>query len=109
MLVFIRNILLTENNTDLGDSALVDSVVVCLTPTQVIMVDLDNFTSLDVLILQEDIYKDSVYYSNSYQIPLPGGMSYVESFSVSEDASESPSLTIRLSDSFGQEILDLQE
>ena len=42
------------------------------------------------------------------QIPLPGGMSYVESFSVSEDASESPSLTIRLSDSFGQEILDLQ-
>ena len=70
--------------------------------------DLENFTSLDVLILQEDIYKDSVYYSNSYQISSLGGMSYVESFSVSEDASESPSLTIRLSDSFGQEILDLQ-
>jgi hypothetical protein len=35
-------------------------------------------------------------------------MSYVESFSVSEDVSESPSLTIRLSNNFGQEILDLQ-
>jgi hypothetical protein len=104
---FYTQILLTENNTDLGTNPIVDSVVMSYTYSGYYG-DLENFTSLDVLILQEDIYKDSVYYSNSYQIPLPGGMSYVESFSVSEDASESPSLTIRLSDSFGQEILDLQ-
>jgi len=104
---FYTQILLTENNTDLGTNPIVDSVVMSYTYSGYYG-DLENFTSLDVLILQEDIYKDSVYYSNSYQIPLPGGMSYVESFSVSEVGSESPSLTIRLSDSFGQEILDLQ-
>ena len=104
---FYTQLLLTENNTDLGSNAVVDSVVMSYTYSGYYG-DLENFTSLDVLILQEDIYKDSVYYSNSYQTPLLMGMSYVESFSVSEDASESPSLTIRLSDSFGQEILDLQ-
>ena len=104
---FYTQILLTENNTDLGTNPIVDSIVMSYTYSGYYG-DLENFTSLDVLILQEDIYKDSVYYSNSYQISSLGGMSYVESFSVSEDASESPSLTIRLSDSFGQEILDLQ-
>ncbi len=104
---FYTQILLTENNTDLGTNPIVDSVVMSYTYSGYYG-DLENFTSLDVLILQEDIYKDSVYYSNSYQISSLGGVSYVESFSVSEDASESPSLTIRLSDSFGQEILDLQ-
>ena len=104
---FYTQILLTENNTDLGTNPIVDSVVMSYTYSGYYG-DLEDFNDLDVLILQEDIYKDSVYYSNSYQIPPPGGMLYVESFSVSEDASESPSLTIRLSDSFGQEILDLQ-
>jgi hypothetical protein len=104
---FYTQILLTENNTDLGSNAVVDSVVMSYTYSGYYG-ELENFTSLDVLILEEDIYKDSVYYSTSYVIPVPTGMSYVESFSVSEDGSESPSLTIRLSDSFGQEILDLQ-
>ena len=104
---FYTQILLTENNTDLGSNAVVDSVVMSYTYSGYYG-ELENFTSLDVLILEEDIHKDSVYYSTSYVIPVPAGMSYVESFSVSEDGSESPSLTIRLSDSFGQEILDLQ-
>ena len=104
---FYTQILLTENNTDLGSNAVVDSVVMSYTYSGYYG-ELENFTSLDVLIFEEDIYKDSVYYSTSYVIPVPAGMSYVESFSVSEDGSESPSLTIRLSDSFGQEILDLQ-
>ena len=104
---FYTQILLTENNTDLGSNAVVDSVVMSYTYSGYYG-ELENFTSLDVLILEEDIYKDSVYYSTSYVIPVPAGMSYVESFSVSEDGSESPSLTIRLSDSFGQEIIDLQ-
>ena len=104
---FYTQILLTENNTDLGSNAVVDSVVMSYTYSGYYG-ELENFTSLDVLILEEDIHKDSVYYSTSYVIPVPAGMSYVESFSVSEDGSGSPSLTIRLSDSFGQEILDLQ-
>ena len=103
---FYTQILLTENNTDLGVNAIVDSVVISYIYSGYYG-ELEDFTSLDVLVLQEDIYKDSVYYSTSYPIPIPTGMSYVESFSVSEDASENPSFTIRLSDNFGQEILDL--
>jgi hypothetical protein len=68
---------------------------------------LENFTSLDVLVLQDDIYKDSVYYSTSYPIPTPGGMSYVESFSVSNDT-EKPLLKVKLNNDFGQDILDLE-
>ncbi|MGY8954744.1 MAG: DUF4270 family protein, partial [Flavobacteriales bacterium] len=64
--VFYTQILLTENNTDLGTNPIVDSVVMSYTYSGYYG-DLENFTSLDVLILQEDIYKDSVYYSNSYQ------------------------------------------
>ena len=87
---FYTQILLTENNTDLGNNPILDSVVMSYTYSGYYG-DLENFTSLDVLILQEDIYKDSVYYSTSYAMPVPSGMSYVESFSVSEDATESPS------------------
>ena len=103
---FYTQILLTENNTDLGVNAIVDSVVISYIYSGYYG-ELEDFTSLDVLVLQEDIYKDSVYYSTSYPMPIPTDTSYVESFSVSEDASENPSLTIRLSDNFGQEILDL--
>ena len=104
---FYTQILLKENNTDLGTNPTVDSVELSYTYSGYYG-DLEEFTSLDVLVLQEDIYKDSVYYSTSYAMPVPAGMSNVESFSVSEDGSENPSLTMRLSDSFGQEILDLQ-
>ena len=104
---FYTQILLTENNTDLGINPIVDSVKLSYTYLGYYG-DLEDFTSLDVLVLQEDIYKDSIYYSTSYTIPVPDDMSYVESFSVSEDASENPSLTIRLIGDFGQEILDLE-
>ena len=104
---FYTQILLIENNTDLGNNPIVDSVVMSYTYSGYYG-ELEDFTSLDILVLQEDIYKDSVYYSTSYAMPIPNVMSYVESFSVSEDASANPSLTIRLSDNFGQEILDLE-
>ena len=104
---FYTQILLKENNTDLGVNAVVDSVVISYMYSGYYG-ELEDFTSLDVLVLQEDIYKDSVYYSTSYAMPIPTGMSYVESFSVSEDVSENPTLTIRLSDNFGQEILALE-
>ena len=104
---FYTQILLIENNTDLGNNPIVDSVILSYTYSGYYG-ELEDFTSLDILVLQEDIYKDSVYYSTSYAMPIPNVMSYVESFSVSEDASENPSLTIRLSDNFGQEILDLE-
>ena len=104
---FYTQILLRENNTDLGTNPTVDSVELSYTYSGYYG-DLEDFTSLDVLVLQEDIYKDSIYYSTSYTLPVPAGMSYVESFSVSQEASENPTLTVKLSGSFGQEILDLE-
>ena len=104
---FYTQILLTENNTDLGTNPTVDSVKLSYTYSGYYG-DLEDFTSLDVLVLQDDIYKDSIYYSTSYTIPVSSGMQYVESFSVSDEASESPLLTVKLSGDFGQEILDLE-
>ena len=104
---FYTQILLTENNTDLGTNPIVDSVVLSYIYSGYYG-DLQDFTSLDVVVLQEDIYKDSIYYSTSYTIPVSSGMQYVESFSVSDEASESPLLTVKLSGDFGQEILDLE-
>ena len=104
---FYTQILLTENNTDLGTNPTVDSVDLSYTYSGYYG-DLEDFTSLDILVLQDDIYKDSVYYSTSYTLPVSGGMQYVESFSVSKDATESPLLTVRLTNDFGQQILNLE-
>ena len=104
---FYTQILLTENNTDLGGSAIVDSVVMSYTYSGSYGDDLVDFTSLDILVLQDNIYKDSVYYSTSYPIPTPGGMSYVESFSVSDDI-EKPLLKVKLNNDFGDLILELK-
>ena len=103
---FYTQILLTENNTELGDNPTVDSVVMSYTYSGYYG-DLADFTSIDVLVLQDNIYKDSVYYSTSYPIPTPGGMSYIESFSVSNDT-EKPLLKVKLNNDFGDLILDLE-
>ena len=104
---FYSQILLTDNNTDLGANPTVDSVVLSYTYSGYYGDELADFTSVDVLVLQDDIYKDSVYYSTSYPIPTPGGMSYIESFSVSNDT-EKPLLKVKLSNDFGDLILDLE-
>ena len=104
---FFTQVLLTENNTDLGTSPEVDSVVLSYTYSGSYGDDIPAFIRLDVLVLQDDIYKDSVYYSTSYPIPTPGGMSYVESFSVSDDI-EKPLLKVKLNNDFGDLILELK-
>ena len=104
---FYTQILLAENNTDLGTNPEVDSVVLSYTYSGSYGYELVDFTSLDVLVLQDDIYKDSVYYSTSYPMPTPGGMSYIESFLVSNDT-EKPLLKVKLNNDFGDLILDLE-
>jgi hypothetical protein len=104
---FYSQILMTDNNTDLGTNPIVDSVVMSYTYSGYYGDDVADFTSIDVLVLQDDIYKDSVYYSTSYQIPTPAGMSYIESYSVSNDA-EKPLLKVKLQNDFGDLILDLE-
>ena len=102
---FYTQILLTENNTDLGNNPIVDSVVMSYTYSGYYG-ELEDFTSLDVSLINEDIYKDSIYYSNEFDM-LIGNMDYVDDFTLSNDLSD-PFLRIKLSNNFGQEILDFE-
>ena len=103
---FYTQILLTENNTDLGTSPEVDSVVLSYTYSGSYGDDLPAFIRLDVLVLQDDIYKDSVYYSNKDSALVLEGESYLDvPFSISTEEN-SPTLNIKLSSDFGELLLE---
>ena len=102
---FYTQILLAENNTDLGTSPIVDSVILSYTYSDYYG-ELENFTSLDVSLIKKDIYKDSIYYSNEFDM-LIGNVDYVENFTLSDNLSD-PFLEVKLANNFGQEILDLE-
>ena len=101
---FYTQILLTENNTDLGANPIVDSVILSYTYLGYYG-DFEEFTNLEVNQISEDIYKDSLYYSNSFEIVI-GNMYNVDAFNLS-DNSEDPFLRVKLKDEFGQDILNL--
>ena len=102
---FYTQILLTENNTDLGSNPIVDSVILSYTYSEYYG-DLVDFTSLDVSLIKKDIYKDSIYYSNEFDM-LIGDIDYVDDFTLSDNLSN-PFLKIKLSNGFGQAILALE-
>ena len=101
---FYTQILLTENNTNLGTSPVVDSVILSYAYSGYYG-DLEEFTSVEVNQILEDIYKDSVYYSNSFEIDL-NSADFFAAFSLSND-SANPSLRVKLKNDFGQDILNL--
>lgn len=102
---FYTQILLKENNIDLGTNPIVDSVVLSYSYSGYYG-DFDaGFTNIEVNQIFESIYKDSVYYSNSFQVGT-GNMNNVDAFSFSNDI-EDPFLRIKLKNEFGQNILDL--
>ena len=103
---FITQLLLEENNIDLGEDIMITDSVVLSYSYSGYYGDLQDFNSIDVVQLQEDINKDSIYYSNSFNV-VPASMNWVESFYLSPDTSSSPMLKINLNKSFGQNILDL--
>jgi hypothetical protein len=103
---FYTQILLTENNTDLGSNAVVDSVVMSYTYSGYYG-DLEGLDDMWIMSLEGAIYKDSTYYSNT-EIPntdIP--YNYIESFSLNTESEESPILKMNLQNSLGQKILDL--
>ncbi len=102
---FYTQILLAENNTDLGIDPIVDSVILSYTYSAYYG-DLVDFTSLDVSLIKKDIYKDSIYYSNKFNM-LIGNVDYVDDFNLSDNLSD-PFLRVKLSNNFGQEILGLE-
>ena len=102
---FYTQILLKENNIDLGTNPIVDSVVLSYSYSGYYG-DFDaGFTNLEVNQIFESIYKDSVYYSNSFEVGI-GNMYNVDDFRLSNNT-EDPFLRIKLKNEFGQNILNL--
>ena len=100
---FYTQILLTENNTDLGDNPIVDSVVMSYTYSGYYG-KLEKFTTISIQKLLNPIYKDSTYYSTSDIVNISPNL--FESFSLNI-STENPILKINLKDSIGQQILSL--
>ena len=100
---FYTQILLTENNTNLGTGPIVDSVILSYAYSGYYG-DLEEFTSIEVNQILEDIYKDSIYYSK-IEIDF-NSADFVDAFSLSND-SANPSLRVKLKNDFGQDILNL--
>jgi len=100
---FYTQILLTENNTDLGDNPIVDSVVMSYTYSGYYG-KLEKFTTISIQKLLNPIYKDSTYYSTSDIVNISPNL--FESF-ILNISTENPILKINLKDSIGQQILSL--
>jgi len=103
---FLTQILLTENNTDLGTNPIVDSVVLSYAYSGYYG-KLEKFTSLMIRRLDQPIYKDSIYYSNfSYSdngevLGLPS-----TPFMLNVDELN-PLLQVNLSVDFAQDLFEL--
>jgi len=102
---FYTQILLTENNTDLGGNAVVDSVVMSYTYSGYYG-ELEDFTTISIQRLWNPIYKDSTYYSSFDILNTCLPMNLVESFILNK-STENPILKMNLENSIGQQILSL--
>lgn len=104
---FLTQILLAENNIDLGNTPLVDSVVLTYNYSGYYG-DINTFDDIKVYHNNsESIFKDSLYYSNSLFDLSSLSNDLVNSFNLSSDTSSNPQLKIVLNNSIGQQILDL--
>ena len=101
---FYNQIELSQNNNELGENPQVDSVILSYSYSG-FYGDRDEFIDLEVNRIFDELNKDSSYYSNTFSI-VPSSTSWVESFSLSND-SLSPLLRIKLSNDFGQSILNM--
>ncbi len=102
---FFTQILLSENNIVLGNNAEVDSVVLSYTYLGYYGNE-EAFDSLHVSIIDEDLHKDSIYYSNSFDIN-PQSSNWVDDFKFSTGVNKF--LKIYLSPDFGEELIGLGE
>ncbi len=99
---FLTQVLLTQNNIDLGTNPIVQSVVLSYTYSGYYGKVLD-FNRLIIKELEGSIFKDSIYYSNfSFE---DDGDDLYSSFILNTDESN-PSLQVNLSEGFAQVLLD---
>ena len=102
---FYTQILLTQNNIDIGSNPIVDSVVLSYTYNNYYG-DLQEFEEVEVVELSESLHKDSIYYSNLEIVNPSSSINLVESFSLNND-DQNPVFSIRLQNLIGQKIVDL--
>ena len=100
---FYTQILLEENNTDIAENPVIDSVILSYTYLDYYG-DLQEFNSLNVQRIYENIYKDSSYYSNSFEITNSAETNWVEEFKILESSNI---LRIKLNNELGSSILNL--
>ena len=103
---FITQILLAESNLILEEDLTVDSVVLIYSYSD-FYGDLDDISSINVRKIEQDIYSDTIYYSNDFSYndfsQLPN---IVEDYYVSFD-SLNPIVRIKINNDIGQQILEL--
>ena len=99
---FCTQILLLNNNIELGSNPVIDSVILTYSYNDYYG-ELVEFNSIDIYSLEEDIYRDSIYYSSSSFISNLN-QNWVEDYNLIQGNN---SLRIKLKNEFGQDILNL--
>ena len=102
---FYTQLLLTQNNIDLGTNPIVDSVVMSYMYSGYYG-DLADFSMVIIKEIEESIYKDSTYYSTKNIEDFGMTYNFVESFIVNTNSEENPVLKMNLQNQLGQKILD---
>ena len=104
---FITQIALSENNIDLGNNPIVDSVIFSYSYSGYYG-DLSSINAIAVNYVDLNIHKDSVYYSNhQFSNSSSASDDLLLDFIISSDTSSSPTLKMTLDNIIGQQILDL--
>jgi hypothetical protein len=104
---FFTQISLSESNIDLGDNPIADSVVFSYSYSGYYG-DLTSFNELEVYYCTDNIYKDSIYYSNYAHSDCDNSLNgLLASFEINSDTSISPTLKMNLGGGIGQQILDM--
>lgn len=103
---FITQMLLPSNNIEEIQNVVVDSVLITYSYTD-FYGDLNESNDLDISVfkLEEDVYKDSIYYSN-YNPSVSSTNLAIGSTIYEGDSLSSAFINIKLDNSIGQELID---
>ena len=103
---FITQILLPESNLTLEENLTVDSVILSYNYSDYYG-DLDGISSIEVRKIEQDVYSDSIYYSNDFSYDdFAQLLNIAEDYYISLD-SLNPLVRIKINNDIGQQILAL--
>ena len=103
---FITQILLPESNLTLEENLTVDSVILSYNYSDYYG-NLDGISSIEVRKIEQDVYSDSIYYSNDFSYDdFAQLLNIAEDYYISFD-SLNPIVRIKINNDIGQQILAL--